>query len=839
MSDTYSLFSEATERNLFDFDDEIMQSPAYRKVYSSVRDAKHLQRTRHRPSAMVANLLDDDDLIQLDDHPPLAATYTKELQKEMLVGQTVESLPGSSVTGERSPSTYEVSEVAGFEVGDVRTSITSQSSQKISSEDLHAVTGTHLLAPSLVNVHECTTEHLNPDRTEDLNVQSPVMESIQLETDRVAQLVQERRKDPNTSELSSQLDEATAPPEDVAPEGKNFSPTCRTLNLIHPEHKATKLSDDPLVTASALGFDDSVRSTLLQVKVVDTGAIDIAFFYAACNGHTKVIEMLLQRSADVNFQDHGTVQFCGGLHMDLSSLHFAAANNQGSMIELLLDNGADINIKDGSSWTPLHVAAARGCTSAVEVLLQRGAVLEARTCLTDVEKKLTKRPWERSVDKCTALCLAVFFGFPDTVRVLLANGANKDLKVGPGITSLHVAVLGGLSTHAAMFCNGRLSPPGCRCMVLGRSIIQPAENPCEYESRSPALRASDRVQLLELLVQNGCDPQQSDDFGFTPLHFACLQDSLDVFESLLKITSNVSTVSRTGWTPLHLGALSSHDTKAKAILDAGGALEASHTIEVTHNPNDIYFKDVTPLKLAIMLQHHTVTRFFLQRGASKEMSGSGVNILHLVALYGSSPTLVMLAKQGIGWQRKLTNLDVHIPPEMSDEEWLPLSLRIDINAAYRTGMTPLLQYIMDRWRKNLTVVQVMLDLKADVKARDRSGQSVLHSSNLDLERATLLIDAGADLEARDSLGHTPLLGAVHHSYIELSGLLIILGADIYAKDDLGRSAWKILSDRHTPARIARATLRLSSSGLIRSTREIKRMLDDAKKTRQPPRGWKE
>lgn len=65
-----------------------------------------------------------------------------------------------------------------------------------------------------------------------------------------------------------------------------------------------------------------------------------------------------------------------------------------------------------------------------------------------------------------------------------------------------------------------------------------------------------------------------------------------------------------------------------------------------------------------------------------------------------------------------------------------------------------------------------------------------------------LISAGGDLEARDSLGQTPLLRAVIASHRELVELLLKHGADPNARDNSGETTihhvvlWQIENERN-------------------------------------------
>ena len=92
------------------------------------------------------------------------------------------------------------------------------------------------------------------------------------------------------------------------------------------------------------------------------------------------------------------------------------------ILELLLDRGADINQRSSSGWTPLIAAVMRGSSRIVEMLLTRGADINART-----------------EDGRTALIHAVRKQSTAVVEILLAHRADVTVRDGYGKTALEIA----------------------------------------------------------------------------------------------------------------------------------------------------------------------------------------------------------------------------------------------------------------------------------------------------------------------------------------------------------------------------------------------------------------
>ncbi|KAI9777384.1 MAG: hypothetical protein M1839_008897 [Geoglossum umbratile] len=138
---------------------------------------------------------------------------------------------------------------------------------------------------------------------------------------------------------------------------------------------------------------------------------------AASFGLTEVVQLLLQRGADVDARDNS-----GG-----TPLYRAAENGHDAVVRLLLENGANVDMKDVvSGYGAIHRTALMGHTEVARLLLERGA---------DVNAKCK--------DNNTPLVLAIGDGHEPVMRLLLEKGANVEMKDSDGDPPLHSAAYHG------------------------------------------------------------------------------------------------------------------------------------------------------------------------------------------------------------------------------------------------------------------------------------------------------------------------------------------------------------------------------------------------------------
>jgi outer membrane protein assembly factor BamB len=162
---------------------------------------------------------------------------------------------------------------------------------------------------------------------------------------------------------------------------------------------------------AAVGDIEQLKSLISEGADVSAKSRNgmIPLHWAALNGHKDIVELLIQKGADVNAGPQ-------------TPLLFACQRGKKDVIELLISKGADINVKNNSGQMPIHFLARDGYTDIVELLIAKGA---------DVNVK-DRWIW-------TPLHYACWRNHKETVELLLAKGADLNAIEEEGKTPLKVA----------------------------------------------------------------------------------------------------------------------------------------------------------------------------------------------------------------------------------------------------------------------------------------------------------------------------------------------------------------------------------------------------------------
>lgn len=114
----------------------------------------------------------------------------------------------------------------------------------------------------------------------------------------------------------------------------------------------------------------------------------------------------------------------------------------------------------------------------------------------------------------------------------------------------------------------------------------------------------------------------------------------------------------------------------------------------------------------------------------------------------------------------------------------------DLNVMSREQIKNMFLEECDKDNPNLELIRIILENGiVDVNDTDSIGWTALHcaSGHFSLELVKLLIEAGADVNARTNEGDVPLLVAISNHSKRISKFLIEAGADVNIKNRCGNS----------------------------------------------------
>ena len=318
-----------------------------------------------------------------------------------------------------------------------------------------------------------------------------------------------------------------------------------------PNTSSSSTATPPVSAAATLPSADITPPTTTQevppVSTVPTApvrnpALDQQLIDAAWANDVELARQLIAGGADVNAKDD-TVQ---------SAYLIATSEGYLDLLELTLANGADLTSLDSYNGTGLIRAAERGHADIVGRLLQAG-----------IEVNHVNRP------EWTALDEAIVYGdggpgYVDTVRALVAGGADVTRIAGDGRTPLQHAEAGGFQTIASTLAAAVESSPLTVEQASGL-LLSAAENGdadavvvelragAPIESRDGRGRtalllasAADQVDVARLLVALGADPDAQDDQQDSAWLVTGVTGSVSMLETLLPADPDLALRNRFG-----------------------------------------------------------------------------------------------------------------------------------------------------------------------------------------------------------------------------------------------------------------------------------------------------
>ena len=286
------------------------------------------------------------------------------------------------------------------------------------------------------------------------------------------------------------------------------------------------------------------------------------------------------------------------------------------------------------------------------------------------------------------------------------------------------------------------------------------------DSLHQAITKKDIGKMTELL-ESGVNIESRDNADNTPLiHASC--NNLEAMQFLVLQGANVNSYNRlTGSTSLHEAAERGQIEMMTLLLDNGADIESQNN------------RGFTPLFSAAKSGKLEAVKLLLERGANVHhfLKDDGWVPLHLVSSFPTDNTVEIMAAL--------------------------LDAGADIEIQCRDCGFGSLHHAVGS--KNTNAVKFLLERGANVHAQDRwSGGTPLHMlaslgsfvglfrKKADVETAAektmaLLLDYGADINARNYKGATPLHDSSWRGKVKMMKMLLEAGADVSLKDEEGKT----------------------------------------------------
>ncbi|CBN58107.1 hypothetical protein OSCI_3620030 [Kamptonema sp. PCC 6506] len=360
-----------------------------------------------------------------------------------------------------------------------------------------------------------------------------------------------------------------------------------------------ELASTPLEAAVLKGDIDTVR-ILLQASANPNPSAwyqTPVLVIAAHKGHVEIVQELIAVGANVN------------RGFDKLPLHTAAEEGHLEIVRLLLDAGAEIEGYEEDNWTALMAASFAGHLQVVQLLVERGAdvnawsqgetplMLAAKGVYRDIyeflyplvsdriraigdrdaEQKMAKtirrqtREQNKAVEK---LIDATMDGNLKKVQNLIASGADVNSIGSCNRTAMSLAIqMGQIPIIQAL-------------LDAGANPNLPDETDEGLADNSPLMEAvstffaTNRPEMVRLLIQRGANVNQQDSQGQTALMHALGYSDIGAIEALIEAGADLNIRDCDGNTALMIAEFRELSKPANIFKQAGASQEGLKEVEL-------------------------------------------------------------------------------------------------------------------------------------------------------------------------------------------------------------------------------------------------------------------
>jgi ankyrin repeat protein len=288
-----------------------------------------------------------------------------------------------------------------------------------------------------------------------------------------------------------------------------------------------------------------------------------------------------------------------------------------------------------------------------------------------------------------------------------------------------------------------------------------------------AIRDGD-LDRARLLISQGEDVNKMDGFGYSPLFYAARFGHLRIAEVLMNHGAKINIANSGKATALQIASATGHIRIVEFLIRRAA---------------DVGAKDSdgnTALHRAAQGGHAEVVSFLLSAGANihaQEDWHGGATALHLAAEQGHIEVVTLLVTKGAD----VNSVDRDGRTPLYYASFPIVSLQEQLRGSYGVGYGI---------RGHANVVALLVQKGGRINSKSKSGVTALHNAakSYNHEMTSFLLAHGAEVNARDDYGQTPLhmaSGSLHtterEAQLSVIRALLSHGADPMAFTDSGYS----------------------------------------------------
>lgn len=449
-------------------------------------------------------------------------------------------------------------------------------------------------------------------------------------------------------------------------------------------------------------------------------------------------------------------------------VHFFVNRQNQKAVDYCINKKIPIDNKNSAGQTPLALAlkdpkSIAQAQIAAELILAGASTVKCNAQY--FEEAVDQRNMSlRMSDGQTPLHFAAIYGHSGISQYLLDNGADTKAQDISGATPLHEAVRYGNAD-------------------IARQLIEKGANVNGQDSlgKTPLLiliPEAKQSEIYSLLLENGANVNQKDMYGDTILHVCSMSNvSPEILGMFTGAGADINIRNKKGLTPIATSIEHGKSEQVNFFASNGADIHAEDA------------KKNTPLTSVLRRPDDMYKSLVIKQNASSIDSKGNTPLL--VALKNNAPFERIQYIADLDSNVNARNMDgesaLFVAVEKNNRKAgeLLLARNADIFAANTQNISPLRKSLesqngSEQWLINSKTIQ----------ARDGSGNTVLHYASewmLPNDTMNFLIQKGADVNAVNGNGETPLFSAAKADNADAIVSLVKSGASLRARDNLGSS----------------------------------------------------